>query len=225
MDIRGIGEAMAEALLKADFIKVKDVADLYSLRNEEIQKLERMGEKSATKLISQIENSKTRPLARLVFALGIRHIGEEMAERLVKHYNSLEEIEKASPEELMAIPTVGPKIAEGVVSFFELERNRQIVEKLKRAGVLLYQKPSTTAGNQPLTGLEFVITGTLNSFSRTEAEERIKSLGGSAKSDITKKTNYLVVGAEPGSKVAKARELGVQQIDEDKFLKILDKGI
>jgi DNA ligase (NAD+) len=220
MDIRGIGEAMAEALLEAKL--VQDVADLYYLSAEDIQKLERSGEKSAAKLIGQIEASKTRPLARLLYALGIRHIGEEMAERLVKQYHSLEDLEKASAEELMRIPSVGPKIAEGVISFFQVKRNHDIVEKLKRAGVRLSQEPAAQSRNQPLAGREFVITGTLKSLSRSAAEERIRGLGGSAKGDVTRKTSYLVVGADPGSKLAKARELGVPEIDEEELLKFLE---
>jgi DNA ligase (NAD+) len=222
MDIRGIGEAMAEALLREKL--VKDVADIYFLRPEQIESLERMGEKSAANLIGQIEKSKARPLARLVYALGIRHVGEEMAERLTRHFAGLDDLEKAGAQELMLIPSIGPKIAESVVSFFQLERNREIVKKLKEAGVQFRQKPSAPAAGLPLEGLEFVITGTLKSFSRAEAEEKIKSLGGSARPDLTRKTSYLVVGAEPGSKLARAAELGIPQINEDQLISFLNRG-
>ena len=218
MDIRGIGESMSESLLKANL--VRDVADLYYLKQEQIKELERMGEKSAGKLIDQIQKSKTRPLARIVFALGIRHVGEEMSERLVKRFSSIDDLEKASIDDLMSVTTIGPKIAESVRAFFTLDRNHLIVEKLRQAGVQLKQKIVGTE-NLPLSGLEFVITGRLESFSREEAEERIKAIGGTAKSDVTKKTNYLVVGADPGSKLAKATEMGVRHITEGELLKML----
>ncbi|MCR4393596.1 MAG: helix-hairpin-helix domain-containing protein, partial [Dehalococcoidales bacterium] len=208
-------------LIKANL--VKDVGDLYYLKKEQIENLERMGSKSAAKLIEQIQNSKNRPLPNIIFALGIRHVGEEMAERLAKHFNSIDQLQKASAEDLMRIPTIGPKIAESIVSFFSLERNQQIIEKLKKAGVKLYEEKPGRAENLPLSGLEFVITGRLKSFSREEAEERIRALGGAAKSDITRKTNYLVVGEDPGSKLARARELGVQLITEEDLLQFLSK--
>ena len=219
MDIRGIGVAMSEALLQAGL--VKDVADLYYLKQEQLEGLERMGEKSASKLIDQIQKSKTRPLPRIIFALGIRHVGEEMAERLVKQFTSVDELEKASFDDLTSIPTIGPKITDSILSFFKLERNRLIVEKLKKAGVQLKQETAAKTGNLPLSGLEFVITGKLQSFSREDAEERIKALGGAAKSDVTKNTTYLVVGEDPGSKLAKAQAMGIKQIDEEELLKIL----
>jgi DNA ligase (NAD+) len=219
MDIRGIGEQMSQALLNSS--PVKDVADIYFLKREQIEALERMGEKSASKLIEQIEKSKTRPLSRVLFALGIRHVGEEMAERLVSQFSSIEELERATYEELTGVPTIGPKIAEGILEFFTVERNREIVKKLKQAGVNLKESKPVVSGDLPLSGQEFVITGTLQSFSRAEAEEKIKALGGSAKSDVTKKTNVLVVGADPGSKVARAQALGIAQINEDELLQKL----
>jgi DNA ligase (NAD+) len=221
MDIRGIGVAMAEALLKANL--VKDVADIYYLKKEPIAELERMGEKSASKLIDQIDKSKDRPLSRLIFGLGIRHVGEEMAERLVNKFPSIDELENASLEDLTSVPTIGPKIAKSVKAFFELKRNQEIIRKLKDAHVRL-RETKTDIRNLPLSGLEFVITGKLESFSREEAEERIKVLGGTAKSDVTKKTNYLVVGTDPGSKVDRARELEIKQIEEKELLTILQKA-
>ena len=230
MDIRGIGESMAATLIREKVIKhgdeylpVQDVGDIYSIDKEKLAELERMGEKSASKLIEQILSSKNRPLARILFALGIRHIGEEMAERLVKRFASIDELEKATFEELTSVPTVGPKIADSILSFFKLERNKFIINKLKIAGVKLEQKAQGT-GKLPFEGLEFVITGKLQSFSREEAEERIKSLGGNAKADVTKKTNYLVVGEDPGSKVGRAQAMGVKQIDENDLLRMFKEG-
>jgi DNA ligase (NAD+) len=219
MDIRGIGESVAAALLTAGL--VKDVADIYRLKAEQIAELERMGEKSAAKLIDQIEKSKTRPLAAIIFALGIRHIGEEMAERLVRRFNSVDELASASYETLTEVPTIGPKIAESIIDFFKVEQNRDIVKRLKDAGVKLEQAAPARTEGLPLSGQEFVITGKLQSFSREEAEEKIKALGGSAKSDVTKKTNYLVVGEDPGSKVARAQALGIKQINENDLLVML----
>jgi len=218
---------MAATIIKENVVKennnhrpVRDVADIYNIDKEKLAELERLGEKSANKLIEQIEKSKARPLPRIIYALGIRHVGEEMAERLAKRFVSIDDLEKASLEELTAVPTIGPVIADSVLSFFKLERNRVIIEKLRQAGVKLKQEVKKTE-NFPLEGQEFVITGRLESFSREEAEERIKALGGTAKSDVTKKTSYLVTGTDPGSKLARAREMGIPQITEDELLKML----
>jgi DNA ligase (NAD+) len=180
-----------------------------------------MAEKSLDNILDAIENSKRRPLPRLVYALGIRHIGEEMADILANEFSNLDALAGASREELMAIYTVGPKIADSIIAFFRDEKNKKIIKKLKDAGVL----PEETAEPKelPLTGQEFVITGRLDSFSRQEAEGLIKALGGSARGDITKKTTYLVVGAEPGSKLRRARDLGIKQINEKELLHLLGK--
>jgi DNA ligase (NAD+) len=217
MDIRGIGESMSEALLKSNL--VKDVSDLYYLQVEQLENLERMGEKSARKLIDNIQNSKARPFSKFLYALSIRHVGEEIADRLVKRFKDIDSLEKASRDELMSVPTIGLKIADSVVAFFKLEQNKIIVERLKQAGVQLTQemKDSTL----PLSHNEFVITGKLHSLSREDAEQKIRELGGSAKSDVTRKTKYLVVGQDPGSKLARARDLGVQEINETELLKLL----
>jgi DNA ligase (NAD+) len=221
MDIRGIGEQMSLALLDSGLIK--DAADIYQLKQSQIEELERMGQKSAAKLIEQIEKSKSRPLSRVLYAIGIRHIGEEMAERLVARFSSIEDLEKATYEDLTGVPTIGPKIAESILEFFKVERNCEFIHKLKTAGVNLKQESPTDVGRLPLAGQEFVITGTLKSFSRAAAEEKIKALGGSAKSDVTKKTNYLVVGEDPGSKVARAQALGIRQLSETELLQMLDQ--
>jgi DNA ligase (NAD+) len=220
MDIRGIGESLAASLLEQKL--VNDVADLYYLKKEDLLKLERMGEKSADNIINSISGSKHRPLPRIIYGLGIRHVGNEMAERLAVRFDSLEEVEAASQEQLMSVPTVGPAIAESVVDFFKLEQNRHIIAKLKAAGVQLRKDRQAPAAELPLSGKEFVITGKLTSFSREQAEQKIRALGGSAKSDVTRRTNYLVVGEEPGSKLARARELGIEQISEQDLVKILE---
>ena len=221
MDIRGIGESNSALLLRAGL--VKDVADLYDLKNKKDQllKLERTGEKSVTNMLNAIEKSKDMPLARLISALGIRHVGEEMAEILAKQLSSMDKLANASREELMSIPTVGPKIADSIVTFFRQEKNKKIIERLKKADVRLEEKGAKPE-ELPLAGMEFVITGRLEAFPRPEAEARIKALGGTTKDNVTKKTTYLVVGEEPGgTKLAKTRELGTKTLNEKEFIKLL----
>ena len=223
MDIRGIGESNSALLLNEGL--VKDVSDIYYLKEkrDNLLKIERMAEKSVSNILNAIEKSKDRPLARLIFALGIRHIGEEMADILAKHFGSMDRLAKASRDELMSIPTVGPKIADSILAFFHEEENKKIIERLRKAGVKLEEKAAKPE-ELPLAGLEFVITGTLESFPREEAETKIKALGGTTKDNVTKKTNYLVVGADPGgTKLTRAGELGTKQITEAELLKLLKK--
>ena len=226
MDIRGLGESMAATLLQEDIVKdgeiyrkALDVADIYAIDEERLSRLEGKGEKSAANLVKAIEASKNQPLVRVVYALGIRHVGEETAALLVQKYRSLDELAGASENDLLTIPSIGPKIAESITAFFRQDENKVIMRKLQDAGINpVAEVPINTL---PLAGIEFVITGTLKSFSREEAQERIKALGGTAKDNVTKKTRYLVVGAEPGSKVAKAQALGIEQLNEEAFLQIL----
>jgi DNA ligase (NAD+) len=223
MDIRGIGESNSALLLEEGL--VKDVADLYELKDKKAQllKIERMAEKSVTNMLNAIEKSKDRPLARLIFALGIRHVGEEMADIVAKHFGSMDKLAKASKEELTTIPTIGPKIADSILAFFREKENKKIIERLRKAGVKLAEK-KVKPEELPLAGMEFVITGRLEAFSRPEAEARIRALGGSTGSSVSKKTTHLVVGAEPGSKLAKAQELGTKQISEEELLRLLKKA-
>ena len=222
MDIRGIGEAMAALLLEKGL--VKDVADIYSLKKEDLLTLERIGEKSADNLIRAIDKSKNQSLARLIFGLGIRHVGEEMAGVLAQNFNDIEALAGASQEQLMSIPAVGPKIAESVVTFFGQEENRDIIERLKKAGVWSFGGRTEVARTAELllAGKEFVITGRLAAFSREDAEAKVKALGGTAKDNVTRNTAYLVVGEEPGgSKLTRAQELGTKQITEAEFLRLI----
>jgi DNA ligase (NAD+) len=220
MDIRGVGEKFIEVLLKEEL--VKDAADLYSLKEkkEQIVQLEKKGEKSAGNIIKAIEKSKQASLPRLLFGLGIRHVGEETANLLAEHYKDLDDLSRAEREKLMTVASIGPKIADSIVAFFHEERNRVILEKLRRAGV--WPQQELAQQGLPLSGQEFVITGTLETFSREEAHSRIKALGGIAKDNVTKNTTYLVVGADPGeNKLIRARALGTAQINEEKLLAIL----
>lgn len=221
MDIEGIGEKLAEALLNAGLIK--DVGDIYTLDDEKLIGLERMGKKSAANVLKAIEESKKRPLSRVIFALGIRHVGSETAEILAKHFGSIDRLSQATEEELMTAPTIGPTIAESIVAFFRQKSNLKVIEKLKKAGVTMQEKAATPR-ELPLSGKEFVVTGKLDSFTRTEAESRIREMGGSVGSSVSKKTDFLVVGADPGSKLDRARELGTALLNEKQFLDMLEKA-
>jgi DNA ligase (NAD+) len=225
MDIDGVGEKLCQALFKAGLIK--DAADLYYLTKEQLLSLERMADKSASNVLNSIEKSKDRPLARVVFALGITHVGDQYAELLAEHFHGIDDLAKASQEDLSTIPSIGPKIAESIVAFFRQKGNRQIIEKLGEAGVKLEREEVEEAKPKelPLAGLEFVLTGKLESFSRSEAEAKIKALGGKSGSDVTKKTSYVVVGADPGSKLAKAQKLGIKTLSEAEFLNFLNQAV
>ena len=222
MDIRGIGESMSTILLKEGMIK--DIADLYRLKDKKgkLLSLERMADKSVDNMLKAIENSKGRPLARFIFALGIRHIGTEMAEILAKEFHGIDALANASRERLLSIPAIGPRIADSIIAFFRQEENRDIIKRLREAGVQLEEKVAKPE-ELPLSGMEFVITGRLDSCSRQEAEDKIKELGGTTGSSITKKTAYLVVGEDPGSKLDRAKEMGTKQLSEKEFLKLLNQ--
>ncbi len=222
MDIDGVGEKLCQALFEAGM--VRDVADLYYLSMEQLLGLDKMADKSISNALSSIEESKNRPLARVIFALGIIHVGEEYAELLAKNFSSIDDLSIASQENLLSLPSIGPKISNSIVTFFRQEGNKHIFEKLRKAGVRLGGKNTeeVTPEELPLAGLEFVLTGKLESFTRQEAEARVKALGGKAGSDVTRKTSYLVVGVDSGSKLAKAQNLGIKTINEGEFLKLLD---
>ena len=220
-NIDGLGEQWCRTLIECEL--VADVADLYYLKREQLLELERMGDKLAAKVMANIEASKSRPLARLLFALGITHVGSEVAELLAQNYNSVDAIALASVDDLTAIAGIGPKIAASIVDYFQEPSNQEVVEKLRRAGVVLERETqaSAIAEELPFSGLAFVVTGTLAELSRSEAESRIKGLGGKVTSSVTRNTAYLVVGASPGSKAATAERLGTPILDEEAFLKLL----
>jgi DNA ligase (NAD+) len=218
MDIRGIGEKLCTALYKAGL--VKSVADLYNLTNQQLLTLERMAEKSAAKIIVSINESKDRPLSRVIFALGILHIGEEMARLLANHFGSIDKLADASREELLSISTVGPTLADSIVAFFRQKQNRSLLRKLRWAGVR-FEEEAVKPEESSLAGQEFVVTGKLETFTRHEAEAQIKQLGGTTGSNVTRKTTYLVVGAGPGSKLARAQALGIKRLNEEELLRLL----
>lgn len=221
MDIDGLGEKLCGALFRAGLIK--DVGDLYYLTKQDLLKLDRMAERSAVNIISAIQSSKQRPLSRLIFGLGIPHVGQEYAELLARHYESIDSLAAASTEELASLHSIGPKIAESIVAFFGQCRNLEIIRKLRQAGVRLFrQREAASPGNtQSLNGLTFVFTGKMERFTRPEAEARVRELGGRVAQDVSRRVSYLVLGDEPGSKASRARELGVSVVDETEFLRLL----
>ena len=226
MDIDGLGEQWCNILIENSL--VKDVAGLYRLDKDELLKLDRMGDKLATKIMTNIEVSKQRPLHRVLFALGIIHVGSEIAELLTQRYSSINEMAEATPEELTEIPGIGPKIAESVADYFAVPLNQQVLKDLGEAGVVLHHDIpdiQEAADDLPFSGKSFVVTGTLSGFTRREAEDRIKILGGNVASAVTRKTDYLVAGASPGSKVAAAGRLGTEILDEASFLELMDQPL
>ena len=219
MDIEGMGWKLGIALIENGL--VKDVADLFYLKAEQLLELERMADKSVTNLLAAIEASRDRPLARVLAALGIGHVGGEVAELLPRHFRSIDVLMAATDEELTAIDGVGPKIAEGLTAYFANEGNRAVIEKLRAAGVRLEDEPREEACEQPLDGLTFVVTGRLQGFSRSEIGAKIKELGGSVTGSVSKKTSYLLAGEDAGSKLADAEQLEVAVIDEQGFAQLV----
>jgi len=217
--INGLGPAVIQQLLERRL--VADPADLFTLTREELVGLERIGPKSADNLLKAIQNSKRNSLARLIFSLGIRHVGERAARLLAERFGSLAGLMAAGREELEAVPEIGPKIADSVLNFFAREQNRRVVAKLVRAGVNTVADRPAAAGTGPLAGKTFVLTGTLEEFSRAEAAARIEELGGRVVSNVSRRTDYVVLGKNPGGKYDKAVKLGVNIIEEPEFKRLL----
>ncbi len=218
MNIDGLGEKIVDQLVEKGL--VKDFADLYSLKLEEVAALERMAEKSAQNLLDEIEGSKKNSLARLVYALGIRFVGERTGQLLAEHFSSLEEFAAAKEEQLTQVSEVGPKVAASIVEFFSEAANRQLIKKLNKAGV----RPTTEKRkfkSDKFAGKSFVFTGGLANRSREEAGEIVQQHGGKVTGSVSKKTDYVVVGTDPGSKYEKAKELGVTILSETEFEKLL----
>jgi DNA ligase (NAD+) len=218
MNIDGLGEKIVDQLVEQKL--VKDVADVYALKVEKIAELERMAEKSAQNLVEEIQASKKNPLSRLIFALGMRFVGERTGQLLAEHFSTLEDLEEAKQEELEQVPEVGPKVAESIVEFFSEAANRKLVKKLRDAGV----RPTAEkreVKSRKLAGKSFVFTGGLVNRSREEAGELVQQHGGKVSGSVSKKTDYVVVGTDPGSKYDKAKELGVTVLTEGEFEKLL----
>lgn len=214
MDIEGLGERWVNILVDKGLLS--DYGDIYCLKYEDLIKLERMGDKSVRNLLENIEKSKTRPLANLIYALGIRHIGVHASEILAEEFNSIDELKNATFEKLSSIPEIGPIMAESIVEFFANPENLKVIEKLRKAGVRM-EKEKEEEKLDILAGLTFVITGTLKNYTRNEIESYIKKLGGKISSSVSKNTDYLICGSEPGSKLQKAQSLGIKIISEEEF--------
>jgi DNA ligase (NAD+) len=223
MDIQGLGQALVEQLTTQQ--RVRDVADLYSLEVEAVAGLKRMAEKSAAKLIAQIDAARHRPLGRLVYGLGIRHVGERAARILAGRLGSLEAVARADPEQLEQLDEIGPKTAESVRTFFDQPANRELIERLERAGVNTTALPEeeilAPSTDSLFSGKTVVVTGTLPNQTREEARATIESLGGRVSSRVSKKTDFLVAGRAAGSKLRNAEELGIRVIGPEEFEQLL----
>jgi DNA ligase (NAD+) len=220
MNIEGLGEVLVRQLVEKGL--VKSAADIYQLNEETLAGLDRMGKKSAAKLMAEIDKSRQNDIWRLLNGLGIRHVGERGAQVLADHFGSIDAVAAAPLAELEEVREVGPVMAESVRSWFDEPHNRDLVGRLAAAGVRMQgEVKRAPRGPQPLAGKTFVITGTLDTLSREDATARIETLGGKVTGSVSKKTSYLVVGAEPGTKLEKAKALGVETLDEQALLRLI----
>ena len=220
MDIEGLGDSLVDQLLEKKLVQA--IPDIYSLRYDDLVNLERMGPKSSHNLLDQIAGSKARDLSALIFALGIRHVGERLARTLASHFRTLDALAEAAAEELTEVEDIGPKVAESILFFFRQPENTALIRRLKEAG-LNFESRAEKRATGPLEGKTFVLTGTLASLERDEAKEVIEGLGGKVTSSVSGKTDYVVVGESPGSKLDKARQLKIAILDEQEFLKLVGK--
>jgi len=219
MDIEGLGTALVQALVNNGLLK--DVADIYDLKPEDVAALERMGEKSAENLMAAIERSKSKPFDRLIFALGIPYIGSTAAKILVRRFPSMDALRSATQEELEAVDGIGTIMARSIVEFFKDEKNLKLIDRLKKAGLTMHsEQPEEREG--ALSGMTFVLTGTLPDLSRKEASDLIEKHGGKVSSSVSKNTSYVLAGENPGSKLDKAKKLGIPVIDEATLLKMIE---
>lgn len=219
MNIDGCGPSVINALLDAGL--VRDAADLYSLRKEDLMKLERMGEKSADNLLAALAESKKNELDKLLFALGIRHVGAKVARILATEFGSMEKLQQAQPEELAQIRDIGDKIAESAVTWLNVPANIDLVERLAAAGLTMTFTPPASQEDNPFFGKTLVFTGTMPTLGRAEAKTMAQDVGAKVSGSVSKKTDYVIAGAEAGSKLEKAQQLGVTVIDEAEFLRLL----
>jgi DNA ligase (NAD+) len=219
MDIDGLGDKYIEQLLRLGL--VRNIADLYYLARDDFMRFERMGDKLAENLLNAIAASKNRGLSRFIFALGIRHVGEHTARLLATAFGSLENLEKATEEELLNIREIGPQVAKSIVTFFQNPENLAVIERLLAAGVEPAGEEKKTGGR--FAGKTFVFTGSLSRFTRDDAKRMVENEGGHAAGSVSRKTDFVVAGEEAGSKLAKARDLGVKILDEEEFLRMLEE--
>lgn len=221
MDIEGLGEKLVDQLVDQSIVRTP--ADLYKLGLAALANLARMAEKSANNVLQAIEKSKKTTLARFIYALGIRNVGESTAKDLARHFGQLDRLMTADVDQLQQVPDIGPVVAQSIADFFAESHNREVIEQLRSGGVIWAESPEMAApAIHPIQGKTFVLTGTLSAMTRDEAKERIERLGGKVSGSVSAKTDYVVVGADPGSKYDKAIELGIPLLDEAALLKLLD---
>jgi DNA ligase (NAD+) len=222
MDIDGLGEERALQLLRAEVIR--DVADIYDLTEEKLLELDGFAEISARNLLDSIETSKEVPFFRVLYALGIPGIGYVNARALAAQFRTVDALIEATPEQVVETPGIGPVLAQTIVETLSEDRTRDLIDRLRAHGLKMEQEGPAPGTEGPLAGKTFVLTGTLPNWSREHATELIEAAGGKVTGSVSKKTDYVVAGSEPGSKLAKAQELGVEVIDEDGLRKLLEGG-
>ena len=218
LDIEGLGEKWCASLISNNMIQ--KLSDIYKLNISELSTLDRMGEVLASKLVANIEESKSRPLDRVIFGLGILHVGSEIATLLAQTYGSLQNLSEASLDDLLAIDGIGPKIAQSIKDYFNVESNKSLIYELEKLGLNMNSEVKSISSNV-FTGLTFVITGTLHNLTRKDTEELIKTNGGKVTNSVTSKTSYLITGDSPGSKLTKAQEIGTTVLTESEFLALM----
>jgi DNA ligase (NAD+) len=219
LDIEGLGEKLVDQIVDGDIIK--SLPDLYRLGLNALAGLERMAEKSAQNLLAALEHSKRTTLPRFLFGLGIRHVGEATAKDLARHFGSIDAIMDAGVEQLLEVADVGPVVAESIHTFFQQPHNREVVEQLRACGVTWDEGEPAARAPKPLAGKTIVLTGTLPTLSRDEAKDLLEAAGAKVAGSVSKKTDYVIAGAEAGSKLDKALELGVKVLDEDGLRSLL----
>lgn len=219
LDIDGLGDKLVDQLVDEKYIH--DPADLFHLTKEQLVQLERMADKSAENLLDALDKSRNTTLERFIYALGIHDVGEATARALARHFGTLEALRKADKEQLMAVPDIGPVVAESILTFFKQKHNEEVIDKLIQAGLEWEEVEVKPAEELPLNGKTFVLTGTLDEMTRDEAKASLQALGAKVTGSVSKKTDYVVVGADPGSKADKAESLGVEILDEEAFLKLI----
>jgi DNA ligase (NAD+) len=223
MDIEGLGDKLVDQLVESGVVKT--LPDLYRMGLAGLTALERMGEKSAQNLLAGLEKSRSTTLPRFLYGLGIRHVGEATARDLARHFGGLDAIMDAGAEQLLDVPDVGPVVAESIHTFFAQPHNREVVEQLRACGIEWPEHDGTADKTpKPLLGLTFVLTGTMPTLSRDDAKDMIEAAGGKVSGSVSKKTHYVVAGAEAGSKLEKAQQLGTTILDEAGLLALLDGG-
>jgi len=220
MDIEGLGEKLVDQMVEAHVIKT--LPDLYRLGLGALAGLDRMADKSAQNVLAALEKSKHTTLPRFLFGLGIRHAGEATAKDLARHFGKLDAIMDASEEQLLEVPDVGPVVAQSIHTFFQQPHNREVVEQLRACGVTWEEGEPAERAPKPLAGKTVVLTGTLPTLTRDEAKDRLEAAGAKVAGSVSKKTDYVIAGAEAGSKLDKARELGVKVLDEEGLKDLLD---